>query len=329
MPGVIIRGTGSYLPEAVLTNRDLSMMVDTSDEWIVTRTGIKERRIAPAGSAASDLGAAAARRACEAAGVEPGDLDLIVCATISGDQPYPSTACHIAARLGIPAIPAFDIQAACSGFLYALEVSRHLLKAGPYRRVLVVASECMSRLTDYTDRSSCVLLGDGAGAAVLERTETDGCGVLDCYLMADGRQAEILHLPAGGSRAQPSFETVERRLHFMRMEGGTLFRLAIEAMTEAGRILLERNGMTRDDLALVIPHQANMRIITAVARSLGVPMRKVFVNIAQYGNMSAACSAVALDEAVRSGAIAGGDLVLMVAFGAGLTWAGCLLRWQT
>ncbi|MCM8765059.1 MAG: ketoacyl-ACP synthase III, partial [Candidatus Omnitrophica bacterium] len=306
--GSNIIGIGSYVPEKILTNADLEKMVDTSDEWIITRTGIKERRICPEDKAASDLGTEAARRAIAYAGIEAEKIEMIICATITGDMMFPSTACIIQNNLGIENVPCFDISAACSGFIYGLEIARNFIDTGRYSKILVVASECMSRVTDYTDRSTCVLLGDGSAAAVIERTE-DQFGILDTYLGAAGKFGNLLYVPAGGSRMPATHKTVEERMHFMKMEGSSLFRIAVVAMGEAVKKVLERNRFEAKDVSIIIPHQANIRIIQGVARMLCIPMNRVFLNIEKYGNMSAASVGVALDEAVRSEKIKKGDLV--------------------
>ncbi len=321
-----IIGVGSYVPENILTNADLEKMVDTSDEWIVTRTGIKERRICPAGKSSSDLGTEAAKRAISDAGISSEKVEMIICATITSDMPFPATSCIIQKKLGLDNIPCFDLSAACSGFIYGLEIARSLIDAGRYKTILVVAAECMSRVTDYQDRSTCVLLGDGAASAVVSKTEDD-FGIIDTYLGASGKYENLLCVPAGGSRMPASSETVEKRLHYMKMEGSTLFRIAVVAMSESIKKILEKNRLRVEDIDLVIPHQANIRIIQGVAKMVGVGMEKVFVNIEKYGNMSAASVGVALDEAKRTGRLKKGDLVCMVSFGAGLTWAANLLRW--
>lgn len=325
--GATITGIGSYLPEKVLTNADLEKMVDTSDEWIVTRTGIKERRICPEDQASSDLGAEAARRAIVDAGIDQSDIDMIVCATITADMIFPSTACIIQHKLGLDNIACFDISAACSGFIYGLEIARNFIDTGRYKRILVVAAECMSRVTDYTDRTTCVLLGDGAVATIVSKTDKNS-GILDTYLGASGKYGNLLYVPAGGSRMPASFETVEKRLHYMKMEGSSLFRIAVTAMSESVKKILERNQVSAEQIKLIIPHQANIRIIQSVAKLTDFPMEKVFVNIEKYGNMSAASVGVALDEAVKSEKIHNGDLICMVSFGAGLTWAANLIRWD-
>ncbi|MCM8815360.1 MAG: ketoacyl-ACP synthase III [Candidatus Omnitrophica bacterium] len=324
--GSNITGIGSYVPEEVLTNADLEKMVDTSEEWIVTRTGIKERRICPGDKAASDLGTEAARRAIADAGIEASDVEMIICATITGDMIFPSTACVIQNNLGIENVPCFDISAACSGFIYGLEIARNFVDNGRYNKVLVVAAECMSRVTDYKDRSTCVLLGDGSAAAIVERSDSN-FGILDTYIAACGKFGNLLYVPAGGSRMPATHETVENRLHYMKMEGSSLFRIAVVAMGEAVKKVLEKNKIGIEHLSMIIPHQANIRIIQAVARMLNFPMEKMFLNIEKYGNMSAASVGVALDEAVKSKKVKKGDLVCMVSFGAGLTWAANIMRW--
>ncbi|MCM8759784.1 MAG: ketoacyl-ACP synthase III [Candidatus Omnitrophica bacterium] len=322
-----IIGIGSYVPEKVLTNADLEKIVDTSDDWIVSRTGIRERRICPEDKAASDLGTSAAIRAIEDAGISADEIEMIICATITPDMVFPSTACIIQDKLGIVDIPCFDLSAACSGFIYGLEIARNLVETGRYKNILVVAAECMSRVTDYTDRTTCVLLGDGAAAAIISKIEGD-FGILDTYLGAAGKYSNLLYVPAGGSKMPASHQTVEKRLHFMKMEGSTLFRIAVNAMSDSVKKILERNKISPEDIALFIPHQANIRIIQGVAKLAGIPMEKVFLNIEKYGNMSAASVGVALDEAVKSGKIKKGDLICMVSFGAGLTWAANVIRWS-
>jgi len=324
--GASIIGCGSYLPEKILTNADLEKMVDTSDEWIVTRTGIRERRICPENMASSDLGTEAAKKAIEDAAIPSGEIDMIICATITADMVFPSTACIIQNKLGLNDIPCFDISAACSGFIYGLEIAHNFIDAGKYKNILVIAAECMSRVTDYTDRSTCVLLGDGAAAAIVAKTQ-ENVGIIDSYLGASGAYGNLLYVPAGGSKMPATQETVEKRLHYMKMEGSSLFRIAVNAMSEAVKKVLERNGLTSDQISLIIPHQANIRIIQGVAKLTDIPMEKVFVNIEKYGNMSAASVGVALDEAVKSGKVRKGDLICMVSFGAGLTWAANLIKW--
>ncbi|MCM8818486.1 MAG: ketoacyl-ACP synthase III [Candidatus Omnitrophica bacterium] len=323
--GIAIIGTGSYLPELRLTNRDMEMMVDTSDEWIVSRTGIKERRICPKEYSASDLGVFASLKAIEDSKIKKEEIEFIICATITSDMYFPSTACIIQKKLELENIPSFDFQAACSGFIYGLEIAKGLIVGCGYKKGLVIASECMSRLTDYTDRSTCVLLGDGAGAAIVSFSEKEG--IIDSFLSSNGNYGDLLYTPAGGSLYPCSFETVEKRMGFMKMEGSTLFKIAIYSMSEAVNKLLERNKLKKEDISIIIPHQANYRIIAGVAKNLDIPIEKFFINIEKYGNMSAACVPVALDEAVKEGRIKKDDLIITVAFGAGLTWAANLIRW--
>lgn len=323
--GVAIIGTGSYLPDLKLTNFDLENMVDTSDEWIITRTGIKERRICPKDKGASDLGLEASLNAIKDAGIKKEDIEFIICATITPDMYFPSTACIIQKKLGLENIPSFDFQAACSGFIYGLEIAKGLILGCGYKKGLVVASECMSRLTDYTDRSTCVLLGDGAGAAIVSESEENG--IIDSYLSSNGKYENLLFVPGGGSLKSSSFETIEKRENFMKMEGSTLFKIAIYSMSESVMKILEKNKIKKEDISIIIPHQANLRIIAGVAKNLEIPIEKFFINIEKYGNMSAACVPIALDEAAKNGRIKKGDLVITVAFGAGLTWAANLIRW--
>jgi 3-oxoacyl-[acyl-carrier-protein] synthase-3 len=322
-----IIGLGKYLPERVLTNQDLEKMVETSDAWITERTGIKERRIARPDQATSDMALAAAREALADAKLTAQDIDLIVVATITPDTEFPSTACRLQGALGCRPIPAFDVAAACSGFLYALTIAENFIKAGTVRHALVVAAEKLSSITDYTDRNICVLLGDGAGAAVLSAVESGG--ILSSYLGADGKQSELITLPAGGSRLPASHETLERRLHFMKMNGAEVFKVAVKTMADAALEVMNTLGVhSADEVDLVIPHQANLRIINAVAKRMGVSLTegKVFLNIEKYGNMSAASTAVALTEAVQQGRAKKGDRVVLVAFGSGLTWGALVIE---
>ncbi|RKY03692.1 3-oxoacyl-ACP synthase [Candidatus Poribacteria bacterium] len=322
-----IIGTGSYLPEKVLTNFDLEKMVDTSDEWIRQRTGIVERRIAAEDEASSDMGLEAAKRALEDAGVNPLELEAIIVATITPDTLFPSTACVIQGKLGARNAGAFDISAACCGFIYGLAIADGFIRSGMMRTVMVIAAETMSRVTDWTDRTTCVLLGDAAGAAVLRAT-TEDRGILSSFLGAAGEYADpfLLGMPAGGSRMPATPETVEKRLHFLKMRGREVFKLGVKMMPEAGLKALELAGMTPKDIDLFIPHQANIRIIDAVGERLGIPKEKIYVNIHKYGNTSAATVAVALDEVRRNGIAKEGDNILMVSFGSGMTYAGTVIR---
>ena len=321
-----ITGLGSYVPERVLTNFDLEKMVDTSDEWIVTRTGIRERRIAADDQAASDLAMPAALEAMAQAGVTADDLDLIVVATVSPDSPFPATASLMQDRLGAGRAAAFDLEAGCSGFIYALSMGSQPIAAGNMRTVLVIGTEALSKITDWTDRATCVLLGDGAGAAVLQPVP-ESHGVLSFCLGSDGSGASLLHLPAGGSRLPASERTVRERLHYIQMAGNEVFKFAVRILEEAALKAVAQAGLTIDQVKLIIPHQANARIMDAAAKRLNLPPESFYCNIDRYGNTSAASIPLALHEAVKEGRVQPGDLVLLVAFGAGLTWGAVLLRW--
>jgi 3-oxoacyl-[acyl-carrier-protein] synthase-3 len=322
----VVVGTGSHVPERVLTNADLEKIVDTSDQWITERTGMKERHISAPGEAASDIAIRACERALAEAEIKPEDLDLIVVGTVTGDMPFPSTACVLQQRLGASRAAAFDVSAGCTGFIYALSIARHLMAAGDYRTVLVVGVELLSKITDWTDRSTCVLFGDGAGATVLKAdTELDK-GILATYLAADGSGGEHLYMPAGGSRRPATVETVQQRLHTCKMNGNAIFKVAVRSMADAVRHLLRQTGLRPEDVRLLIPHQANLRIVDATARLLKFPHDRVFVNVAKYGNTSSATTIIALDEARKAGLVHPGDVVMLVAFGAGLTWGGVAIR---
>lgn len=325
---VIVRGVGSYVPPRVLTNDDLSRMVETSDEWIRSRTGIRERRIAADEETTSDMATKAAREALLSAGMEPADIDLIVVATITPDMPFPSTACLVQSKLGLGKIPAFDLEAACSGFLYGLDVTAGLLASGKYRNALVIGAEKLSSITDWEDRTTCVLFGDGAGAVVLSQVEESGVGIVGSMLGADGDEAQLLNMPAGGSARRPSPETVAAGEHFLKMQGNLVFKSAVRVMAQCAMDILGQHGLKPEDIACVVPHQANTRIIEALSTRLGIGMERFKVNLDRFGNTSAASIPIALDEAVRNGRIQTGDYVLLVAFGAGLTWASTLLKWQ-
>lgn len=326
--GLRIAGTGMFVPERILTNADLEKMVDTSDEWITTRTGIKERRIADPEVATSDLACHAARQALDMANTAPEELDLIVVATTTPDRMFPNTACLLQAKLGAGPCMSFDIEAACSGLLYALDVAHALLKARPsYRRALVVGGEKLSAFTDWSDRNTCVLFGDGAGALVLAQgDDIEGDFYLASKLSADGRYADILQMPAGGSALPASAATVAERQHCIRMGGSKTFQMAVALMANTCSELLQQTGISPEQLRWLIPHQANERILTAVATRLNM-LDRVYVNIGRYGNTSAASIGLALDELNRAGEIKRGDLLLLTAFGGGLTWAAQLLRW--
>jgi 3-oxoacyl-[acyl-carrier-protein] synthase-3 len=320
-----ILGTGTALPERVLTNRDLEQMVNTSDEWIVERTGIRERRVADEHTSSAVLGAAALRKACAQAGLAPNELDAIVVATSSADTMFPSTACWLQRELDIRGMPAFDIAAGCSGFLYALEVAASMIVAGPCKRVAVVGAEVMSKVVDWTDRTTCVLFGDGSGAMIIEACEQD-IGLLASNWGADGNLAPILYLPAGGTRMPATQQTVADGLHAVKMEGKAVFKHAVRAMTDAAVAAVEAAGLRAEDIDLLIPHQANMRIMEACRVRLGIPVERMFTIVDRYGNMSAATIPVAIHEAREAGRMPAGSTVALAAFGTGLTWAGAILR---
>jgi 3-oxoacyl-[acyl-carrier-protein] synthase III len=325
-PLVEIVATGRYLPERVLTNADLERMVDTTDAWIRERTGISERRIADAETGAAEMGAAAARIAMERADVLPGEIDVIVVSTATPDRLLPSTACDMQALLGATNAAAYDISAACSGFLYALSIAEGHIASGNAEIALVVSTEKMSGIVDWDDRATCVLFGDGAGAAVVRRAGGSR-GILSTFIRSDGTLAELLWRPAGGVRIPMDLAVLDEKRHLVKMAGREVFKAAVRSMAEAADQALMRAGLTGADIDLLIPHQANMRIIDATARYAGIPMDRVFVNVDRYGNMSSATVPVALDEAVEQERLKPGQNVLMVAFGAGFTWAATVMRW--
>ncbi len=322
---VVIAGTGSYIPERILTNAELEKMVETSDEWIVTRTGMRERRIAGDDEPTSVMAIGAAKQALESAGVSGEDVDLIIVGTITPDMPFPSTACMVHDAIGAGKSLCFDLEAACSGFLYAMEVGRGMLAGGLYNTALVIGADKMSSITDWEDRGTCVLFGDGAGAAVLKRSGT-ARGILATTTGADGSLGELLMIPGGGCRMPASQETIEQRQHFVKMAGNNVFKHAVRCMTEAGRDALEQAGLSVEDVDWVVPHQANMRIIKAIADRTGISMDKVVINLDRYGNTTAATVPLALDEASRDGRIKPGDIVLMIVFGGGFTWGATVLE---
>ena len=322
---VHIVGTGSFAPARVLSNHDLEAMVDTSDEWIRSRTGIRERRISAPGEPASALAHQAARRALEDAGIAATELDLIIVGTVTGDRVFPSTACTLQNLLGAKRAYAFDISAACSGFLYGLSVATNYVASGVAGTILVIGVETLSKIVDWTDRNTCVLFGDAAGAVVVRSTGADG-GILATRLHSDGTLVHLLEMPGGGSLRPPSHDTVDQRLHCIRMSGNDVFKHAVRAMGSVASEALQAAGHTPEDLALLVPHQANLRIIEATAKRLGLPMSKVYVNLDRFGNTSAASIPLALDEARRVGRIRPGDLVEMVTFGGGFTWAASVVR---
>jgi 3-oxoacyl-[acyl-carrier-protein] synthase-3 len=327
-PSTVILGTGSYAPERILTNEDLAKMVDTSDEWIVARSGIRERRIAAPDQATSDLAILAAQRALADAGVAASEIDLLVVATVTPDYPMPSTACFVQHKLGIPSTAAcFDLNAACSGFIYGMDTACALVASGRYRRALLIGAEKLSSIVDWQDRGTCLLFGDGAGAAVIGPSDTPGIGLIGTRLGALGEDTDLLCIPAGGSRTPTTPETLARGDQFIKMKGKEVFKLAVRVMEEAARDILEQHGLAAAQIGLVIPHQANLRIIDAIAQYLELPVERFFVNVDRYGNTSAASIPIALDEARRAGRIKPGDLTLLVAFGAGLTYGSALIRW--
>ncbi|HOA74074.1 MAG TPA: beta-ketoacyl-ACP synthase III [Phycisphaerae bacterium] len=323
---MMIRGMGSALPARVVTNADFEKRLDTSDEWIRTRSGIRERRFVEPGQNTLTLAVGAARAALENAGMSAQDLDLIVVATCTPAYPLPSTACFLQAELGCRHIPAFDMSAACSGFVYGLVTAVSLQQTGHYRNVLVVGAETMSAITDFEDRSTCVLLGDGAGAAILGPADNDVSGLYDQALGADGTGAKLIWIAAGGSAEPASEKTVNERLHYMKMKGREVYKFAVTKMQEVLAAAVERAGISIHDVKLVVPHQSNLRIIESAAEKLGLPEDKVAVNIDRYGNTSAASIPLALDEAWRAGRVSRGDWVLLAGFGGGLTWGTALLR---
>ena len=321
-----ILGVGKFIPAKVLTNRDLEKIVDTNDEWIRTRTGIRERHIAEPGTPTSDLAVEAGRAALAQAGIKPADLDLLIVATITPDVPFPATSCIVQHKLGAGRAACFDINAACAGFVYGITTAAQFITNGVYRNALVIGAEVLSTAVDWTDRSTCVLFGDGAGACVLGPVEK-GRGILGTYLASDGAHGDLLTIPAGGSRLPASRETVDQRLHYLRMEGSEVFKLAVRLMADAVQKVLAKCGLVCEDIDCLIPHQANERIIDAVLKRTRIPKEKVFLNVGCYGNMSAASTAVALAEAVETGKIRKGDTVVLVAFGSGLAWGATVLKW--
>ena len=323
----VITGTGMSVPTRVLTNADLERMVDTSDDWITSRTGIRERRIAEAGDSLSQYCVDASRKALDAAGVEPQSVDLIILATVTPDMPIPATACTIQHQLGCGKAAAFDLAAGCSGFIYAQSVAKQFVISGRCRHVLVLGAELLSKYVDWQDRATCVIFADGAGAALLSAGETPQ-GVLASAMYSDGSMTDFICMPGGGVLHPPNdARTLAERLPFIRMKGNETFKMAVRSMEEVCREVLGQAGLTPDDVTWLIPHQANLRIISAVGSRLGIPAERCYVNIERFGNTSAASIPIALDEAVRAGKVAPGDVVLMTAFGAGLTWAASVVRW--
>jgi len=321
-----ILGLGYYLPDKVLTNKELEQMIDTTDAWIVERSRIRERHILASDEPCSLMAVEAARRALEDANLDATDLDLIIVGTVTGDMLFPSTACLLQAELGALNAAAFDLGAGCTGFIYALAVAEKFLLASDMRHILVVGADAVSKVLDYTHRSTCVLFGDGAGAAVMSKADGD-YGIITSCLGADGRGAKDLYMPAGGSAIPPTLESVAQKLHYLRMNGSEVFKFATKAMTGVSDSLIKQAGLTYQDIDLFIPHQANIRIIQLAAKRMRIPMEKVFVNLDRCGNTSAGSIPVALAEAYQQGRVKKGNIVLMVAFGTGLTYGGVILRW--
>lgn len=322
-----IIGTGSYLSGELLTNSDLERMVDTSDEWIVERTGIRTRHITPKGFATSDMGAAALKNALEAAGLEPNDLDMIICATVTPDHPMPATATTVQTKIGaVNHCAAFDISAACAGFLYGLNIADGIIRQGSAKNIGVIGAEALTRMVDFEDRTTCVLFGDGAGAVVVTG-DTGQKGILSSHLFSDGTLTNALIVPAGGSKIPTAKETVADRQHYIKMNGREVFKYAVRYLSEASILAMERNGLKPEDISWVVPHQANLRILDGVAKRIGIPAEKFVLNLDRIGNTSSASIPIALDEAVREGTVKTDDLLLMIALGGGVSWGSAIIRW--
>ncbi len=323
-----ITGVGHYVPPKVLTNEDFEKMVDTTDEWITTRTGIKERHILEDGKGSSYMGAFAAKRALEVANVKPEELDLIVVATVTPDMMFPNTACLIQEEIGAKNAWAVDVNGACTGFIYATAMASQFIESGRYRKILVVGADKMSSITDYTDRNNCVLFGDAAGAIVLEPTEDENSGIIDFILKADGSGGKYLYMLGGGSLHPATHETVEKKMHYIYQDGRTVFKFAVSSMADITEEIVKKHNIPSEEIKLFVPHQANMRIIDATARRLKLPLEKVVTNIRKYGNTTAATIPMGLSEAYSEGRLEKGDVVLFAAFGAGFTWGSMLIRWS-
>jgi len=323
---VSITGIGSYLPRKILTNYDLEKMIDTTNDWIIQRTGIKERRITENGVTTSDLATKASLKAMKDAKVSPKDLDMIITSTITPDHFFPSTSCYIQQKIGATRASAFDILAACAGFIYAISIGQSFVSSGAAKTVLVVGAECLSKITDYKDRTTCVLFGDGAGAVILQKSGKKH-QILYTNLAADGSQADVLIMPGGGARNPASLESVQKRMHYIQFKGKEVFKLAINNITKLIIETAKKNNLKPKDIDLIIPHQSNLRIIEATMQKLGLPMEKAFVNIDKYGNTSSASIPIAIDEARKAGRLRKGNIVMLVAFGGGLTWGSSLIRW--
>lgn len=322
-----IIGTGSCLPDRIMTNHEFEEIIDTNDEWIRSHTGICERRMSDEKTATSDLSTTAALRALENANLKPEDIDLIIVATVTPDMIFPSTACIVQKNIGAVNAAAFDLEAACTGFLYALSVAENFVMTGYCKNVLVIGAETLSKICDLTDRNTCVIFGDGAGAAVVSEVPEE-YGILSTYMGADGGGGDLLKIPAGGSRIPATVESVQERLHYIKMDGSKVFKFAVKVMGEAAEKALEKCGLEKEDIDYLIPHQANIRIIDSAVKRLKISDEKVYINIDKYGNMSAASVAVALDEANREGLLKNGDVVVLVGFGGGLTWGAAVLKWK-
>ncbi|MDF2521803.1 MAG: ketoacyl-ACP synthase [Clostridia bacterium] len=322
-----IIATGSYVPEKRLTNEYFEQIVDTNNEWIVSRTGIEERRVAAENEATSDIATKAALRALEKSGRTAEEIDLIIVATVTPDMAFPSTACIVQKNIGAVNAAAFDVEAACSGFIYGITIAESFVSKGAYKNVLVIGAETLSKIVDYTDRNTCILFGDGAGAAIISEVE-EGYGILSSYIGANGSAGELLTQPAGGSRLPASEQTVRDRLHYIQMNGSEVFKFAIKIMGEAAEKALSMCGMKKEDIDFLVPHQANTRIIDSAVKRLKISPDKVYVNLNKYGNMSSASIAVALDEANEKNLLKDGDVVVLVGFGGGLTWGASVLRWK-
>lgn len=321
-----ITGIGSYLPKKVLTNYALERMINTSNDWIVKRTGIKERRIIENGLTTSDLAAKASLRAIKDAKISPKNIDIIITSTITPDHFFPSTSCYIQRKIGATRASAFDILAACSGFIYAMAIGESFINSGTANTVLVVGAECLSKITDYSDRTTCVLFGDGAGAVILQKSCTRH-EIVSTNLAADGSQTDVLIMPGGGAKIPASIESVRKRMHFIQFKGREVFKLAINKLTNIIKETTKKNKLKLEDIDLIIPHQSNLRIIEATMEKLGLPLEKVFVNIDKYGNTSSASVPIALDEARKTKRLRKGSIVMLVAFGGGLTWGASIIKW--
>lgn len=322
-----ILATGHYVPEKIVTNDDLAKVVDTSDEWISTRTGIKQRRIAAAGESTSDMATKAALKALDKTGLDPSQIDLIIVSTVTPDMNFPSTACIVQKNIKASAAAAFDIEAACSGFIYGITIAKQFISTGFYNKILFICADTLSKITDWTDRNTCVLFGDGAGAVILGAVD-EGYGIVDTCIGADGNGGELLSMPGGGSRMPLSVDVLNEKMNTIHMNGQDVFKFAVRIMAKASLEVLDKCGLSKEDIDFLIPHQANIRIIDAAAKRLNLPYEKVYVNLDRYGNMSSASIPVALDEALGEGKIKKGDIVLIVGFGAGLTWGSAIIKWN-